>query len=350
MKTGIAGYSGSGVTTLIALFSGDTGLAEKRSGPEIRSVSIEDARLGILTGLFKPKKTTSVQLDIVELGDLRPQEGGGLRKDTIARAAGLEAMTVVLRGFEAPQNQGCRQPDELLKELSTLREEFCFTDLLPVENRLGRLSKEGKLSSPEAVLLEKLQAQLEEGLPIRLLDLTREEKASLSGYQFMTLTPLIVIVNKGEDGAGQLSYTDLANRCTDEGLEYLEICGLSELELLELPHEERKPFLEELGIIESSGDVFVSKVFALLELITFFTVGEKEVKGWAIKSGTQAVHAAGKIHTDMERGFIRAEVIQCDDLAEFGSLSAAREAGKLRSEGKEYVVKDGEVVHVLFNV
>jgi ribosome-binding ATPase YchF (GTP1/OBG family) len=350
MKFGLAGYSGSGVTTLLALFSGDTELAGRHAGPEIRSVILEDDRLAALVEMFEPAKVTPVHLDLVELGDLRPEDGGGLRKDTLSRAAGLEALAIVLRGFEAPMNPGGRPEVEILDEMATLREEFCFTDLVPVENRLERLSKEGKLASPEARLLERIRDHLEEGLPIRSMELTPEDRKAVSGYQFMTLLPLLYVVNKGEDDTGKLTYPSVKERCRSEGLASMEVCALSELELLDLSEEDRGPFLEELGLKRLSRDVFVEAAFDQLSLLTFFTVSEKEVRGWTLRSGTPAARAAGKIHTDMERGFIRGEVIHWEELVALGGLNQAKDAGKLRLEGKEYIVKDGEIFHVRFNV
>jgi ribosome-binding ATPase YchF (GTP1/OBG family) len=350
MKIGLAGYSGSGITTLLALLSEDPELAGKHGGPEIRSITVDDPRLDQLVTLFQPKKATSLQLEIVELGDLRPQEGGGLRKETLTRAAGLDALVLVLRGFVAPMSSQYRPEKELAEELNSLMQEFCLSDLVPIENRLEKLEKEGKVSSREAQLLIRLREKLEEGRPIRLMDLDKEELRVLSGYQFLTLAPLMVIANLGADAQTSGQYPEMTERCVEEGVGYLEIRALSELEIVEIPEGERGLFLEDLGIDTLSGDRFVHALFRLLGLITFFTVGDKEVRAWSVVGGTPAVKAAGKVHTDMERGFIRAEVISVAECVELGGLSKARDAGKLRVEGKEYVLKDGEVFHVRFNV
>jgi ribosome-binding ATPase YchF (GTP1/OBG family) len=350
MKIGLAGYSGSGVTTLLALLSEDTGLAGRHAGPEVRSVKVEDPRLDQLEGFFKPKKLTHLHLDVVELGDLRPEEGGGLRKDTLARSSGLDAMVLVLRGFAAPLSAQCRVEKELAGELESLVQEFALADLIPIENRLERLGKEGKLSSREAQLLVRVKSGLEEGLPVRSLGLDKEELRTLSGYNFLTLVPLMVIANLGAGCLDVVHYKDLAQRCSREGIAYLETRGLSEWEILEIPEGEREPFLTDLGILESTGKRFIDTLFTSLRLVTFFTVSDREVRAWAVPEGTTAVKAAGKVHTDMAKGFIRAEVISVDDCIALGGLSGARDAGKLRVEGKDYCLRDGEIFHVRFGL
>ncbi len=350
MKVGLAGYSGSGVTTILSLLSEDLSLSERQAGPEIRSLKLDDKRLDSLVDVCRPKKHTTVQLEIVELGDLRPEEGGGIRSQTASRAAGLDAMVLVLRGFWGPMATQCRSADEILKELSSLSDEFCLTDQLPVENRMERLAKEGKLSSREALILEKIKAQLEEGNPIRNMELTAEDRKDISGYQFMTMFPLMVIANVGEEGAGELTYPELERKCSDSGASYMEICGLSEIELLEIPTEEREPFLKDLGLDMQSKERFIASVFRMLDLVTFYTVSDKEIRGWVVPDGTTAVKAAGKIHTDMERGFIRAEALSWDELCSIGGLAEARGSGGLRVEGKDYVIRDGDVIQIRFNI
>jgi GTP-binding protein YchF len=350
MKIGLAGYSGSGVTTLLALLTEDPELAGKHGAPEIRSIPVDDPRLDQLVELFQPKKTTPLQVEVVELGDLRPQEGGGLRKETLARTAGLDAMVLVLRGFDAPVSQVCRDAGELSEELESLLQEFAIADLLPIENRLERIHKEGKQASREAQLLSKIKDGLEEGQPIRRQGLDKEELKALSGYNFLTLLPLLVLTNLGAEGTGELRYPDLADRCPREGMYYTEVPALAEFETLEIPEDERGPFLADLGIHEPARKRFMATLFDLLSIATFFTVGEKEVHAWAIPEGTPAAKAAGKIHTDLERGFIRAEVIAHDECITLGGLNQAKDVGKLRIEGKEYIVKDGEIFHVRFNV
>ena len=338
------------MTTLLALLSEDPELVNKHGHPEVRSIAVDDPRLDRLVELFKPKKVTPLQVEIVELGDLRPQEGGGLRKETLARTAGLDALVLVLRGFDAPLSEACRQARELSGELEDLLQEFVIADLMPVENRLERLGKEGKLSSREAQLLLKLKNSLEEGLPIRRMGLDKEELRALSGYNFLTLIPLTVVASLGAQGAEALTYADMDDRCSREGMSYVEIAVLAEFETLELPEDERGMFLADLGIQVPARERFMGTLFTRLNLATFFTVGEKEVHAWAIPEGTPAAKAAGKIHTDLERGFIRAEVIAYDECIALGGLNQAKDVGKLRIEGKDYIVKDGEIFHVRFNV
>ncbi|TNF46401.1 redox-regulated ATPase YchF [bacterium] len=350
MKIGLAGYSGSGVTTFLSLISEDPDLVEKHTGPEVRSVKLPDPRLERLAEMFGSKKTTPIHMDLVELGDLRPEKSGGLRTQTLKRTAGLDALVVVLRGFDAPMSPGCRPADELVEDLTALIVEFCLTDLIPVEGRLERLSKEGKITSTEAALLEKVKAQLEEGRPTRAMELSKEEVKSLSGYQFLTQFPLMVVVNVGEECAASNPYSEFREKCVSEGIAYMNICAKVELELLELPEDERAPFLEELGLKSLSRGRFVLKIFDLLRLVTFFTVNEREARGWVVSEGTRAIKAAGKVHDDMERGFIRAEVLSCEECFELGGFAQAREAGKLNVEGKDYLVREGDVIQVRFNI
>jgi len=338
------------VTTFLALLAEDPELVNRHGGPEVRSIIVDDPRLDRLVELFQPKKITPLHLEIVELGDLRPQEGGGLRKETLARSAGLDALIFVLRGFDAPLSEACRGSRELIDELESLLQEFAIADLMPIENRLERLGKEGKLSSREAQLLSRLKEGLENGLPIRGMGLDKEDLRGLTGYNFLTLVPLLVVASLGAEGAGILRYSDLQERCSREGISYVEIPALAEFETLEIPEEERILFLEDLGIEEPARKRFMGALFAQLRITTFFTVSEKEVRAWSVPEGTPAAKTAGKIHTDMERGFIRAEVISGEECIALGGLNRAREAGKLRIEGKDYIVKDGEIFHVRFNV
>jgi len=350
VKIGLAGYSGSGVTTVLSLISEDPDLVEKHTGPEVRSVKLRDPRLDRLAGMFGSKKTTPVHMDLVELGDLRPESGGGLRTQTLKRAAGLDALAVVLRGFDAPMSSGCRPAGELAEELASLAVEFCLTDLIPVEGRLEKLSKEGKQASPEGDLLKRVKAHLEEGRPVRGMELSREEVKAISGYQFLTQFPLMVVVNVGEECASSGPYPEFEAECVYERIAFMSVCAKAEQELLDIPEDERLPFLEELGLKSLSGERFVSNIFDLLQLVHFFTVNEREARGWVVPEGTRAIKAAGKVHDDMERGFIRAEVLSCDECFELGGFAQAREAGKLNVEGKDYIVREGDIIQVRFNV
>jgi ribosome-binding ATPase YchF (GTP1/OBG family) len=350
MKIGLAGYSGSGVTTFLALLSEDPELVNSHGRPEVRSITVDDPRLDRQVKHFRPRKITPLQEEVVELGDLRPLEGGGLRKETLARSAGLDALVLVLRGFDAPMSEACRQAEELSEEFESLLQEFAIADLMPIENRLERLGKECKMSSREAQLLTRLKDGLEEGHPIRGLGLNQDEMRTLSGYNFLTLVPLTVVASVGAEGVEGLRYPNLAERCQREGISYVEIPTLAEFETLEIPENEREPFLADLGIQVPARVRFMGTLFAQLRIATFFTVGESEVRAWTVPEGTPAAKAAGKIHTDLERGFIRAEVISGEECIALGGLNEAKKAGKLRIEGKDYIVKDGEIFHVRFNV
>ena len=350
MKIGLAGYSGSGVTSFLALLSGDLDVLKGHGGPEIRSVTVDDPKVDRLVDFFHPKKITRLKVELAELGDLRPEEGGGLRKETLARAAQTEALVLILRGFTAPMSAQCRPPEEISDEMDRLVQELGIADLMPVENRLERLGKEGNLSGKEGRLLVRIREWLEQGRTIRMMGLDPEEAKALSGFRFLTLAPTMVVVNLGSGCAGEVVYPELARRCAEEGIVYVQTPVLSELETLEIPEEERGVFLADLAIGEPARKRFIKEIFSLLHLATFYTVGEKEVRAWVIPEGTQAVKAAGKIHSDIERGFIRAEVIFVEECLQLGGLTKAKEVGRLRIEGKDYIVKDGEIFHVRFNI
>jgi ribosome-binding ATPase YchF (GTP1/OBG family) len=224
-----------------------------------------------------------------------------------------------------------------------------LADLGVVENRLARLKKE-KGKEGEGRVLQRCQEALEEGTSLRALSLTPDEESLLSGFGFLSRKPLLAIFNISDEQAGK----DLPAEYTDElgrrGLDGIAVAGKLEMEIAQLAEADREPFLKEAGLKETARERFIRASYRLLDLISFFTTGEDEVKAWTVKRGTPARKAAGKIHSDIERGFIRAEVVGYDDFIALGSEAKCKEAGKLRLEGKDYEVRDGDIIHFRFNV
>jgi ribosome-binding ATPase YchF (GTP1/OBG family) len=253
----------------------------------------------------------------------------------------VDAIALVLRDFGADAKP--------LKELNDLLTEMILADLGVVENRLGRLKKE-KARPLEEALLERCAKALDNEQSLRTLEFSADEENLASGFGFLSRKPLLVIFNQADEKAGQPLEAEYQAELTRRGLDGLGLAGKVEMEIAQLDEADRAAFLKEIGIAEPARDRFIRASYALLDLISFFTAGEDEVRAWTITQGTVAKNAAGKIHSDIERGFIRAEVIAYDDFIAYGSEAKCKEAGKLRLEGKDYVVKDADIAHFRFAV
>ena len=350
MKIGIIGPAAAGKTTL---FNALTGGAATTGGygaarVNIGAAAVADARVDALSGVFKPKKTTYAGVNFVDapgVGDA----GAAKSAEAIPQALeGADALLVVVRAFE---DAGVPHPKESVdpaRDLADVRFDLMLRDLAVVERRMERLEKlvrvkKDPAETAELALLGRIREVLEEGRPVRSLDMSEEEARSVKGFGFLSAKPLLVVVNIGED---QLA--DAFAKLNGEAP--VVLAARLEEELAQLPADERAAFLADYDLESSALDKVVQASFALLDLRCFFTVGEDEVRAWPVRAGTSALHAAGTIHSDLERGFIRAEVISFPDFMAAGSLSAARDRGTLRLEGKDYVVKDGDIFHVRFNV
>jgi GTP-binding protein YchF len=343
MKVGLIGRQGSGKTTI---FNALTGLnAELGQGEKMEShlgvTKVPDARVDQLSAIFKPKKTTYAEIRFTDFPATQSQEKLKANAALLAQMRDVDAMALVLGGFD-----GVSDP---LKELRDLLAEMILADLGVVENRLARLKKE-KGKEREGEMLARCLQTLESETSLRSLSFMPDEEPVLAGFGFLSRKSVIALFNVAEEGAGK----ELPAPYQAE-LEKLQIPGLAlsarvEMEVAQLDEKDRQAFLTELGIQEPARGRFIRASYGLLDLISFFTSGEDEVKAWTIKQGTSARKAAGKIHSDIERGFIRAEVVAYDDFIRYGSDAKCREAGKLRLEGKDYPVKDGDIVHFRFNV
>ncbi len=344
MRLGIIGLPQAGKSTIFRAAAGSFASAEEKTGVIRRAVvKVPDERLPVLQKIFASPKITPAQVEYLDLAfDLREREG---RQQELERLLNelrpAAALILVVRNFEL-----AGLPPEPQKELDTLHEEMILSDLAIVEKRLERLEKEVKKGKQpkegELEALYRARELLEAGQPLRV-DSSLQKNPLLRGYTFLSLKPLLVVINSGEE-------EEVPELILPPATEMIAIKGRLEADLVELPPEEAQIFREEYGLQEPALPLLIRKSFEILDLICFFTGGEKETRAWPIPRGTTAQKAAGAIHSDMERGFIRAEVIGYEELVELGSYQAAQKAGKVRLEGKDYVIQDGDVVIFRFSV
>ena len=348
MKVGLVGFSGSGKTTVYNALTGqkaETGYASRGSGKtNLGVVKVPDARVDALASIHNPKKITLAEIHFVDVA--APPGAGGRSLDTSALPAmrEVEALVQVVRAFPSEDGKAA----EPLGELQDLQTELTLGDLAPIEKRLERLKKE-KGKPGEIELLGKLKAHLEEGKPLRDLELSEQDQVAISGYRFLTLKPLLIVLNVAEGNVDKPIDPALLEYATANKLSIIPLSGKLEMELSELSPDEQRAFLADLGLSDTALPRFVRAAYAALDLISFLTAGPDECRAWTIRRGTSAVRAAGKIHSDIERGFIRAEVMTFDDFMHFKSEAKVREAGKARLEGKEYIVRDGDIIHFRHN-
>ncbi len=348
MEIGIVGLPGCGKTTIFNALTGSeaetSAYSGSRKAPNIAQIRVPDERLDILARMYRPRKTTPAVIQYVDIGGgLASQEKKDSMDEILRLLRPADALVHVVRCFELAGQAPAPQSD-----LDEFESELILTDLMIVEKRLERLEKEvkkGKKGDPrELELLQKAQRLLDAGRALRS-DREITSAPELKGYAFLSAKPCIVVLNLGEDDEpGNLDIS------LPEGASAVELKGSLEMELAQLDEEEAEAFRKDMGLPEPATYRLIKESYKLLGLISFFTVGEDEVKAWTIKKGTRAQKAAGAIHSDIQKGFIRAEVVAFDDLAEAGSHQAAQKAGRVRLEGKEYAVQDGDVINFRFNV
>jgi hypothetical protein len=349
MKVGLTGFPGAGKTTVFNALTGlhaRTGTGGGDGRPNLGAIKVPDARVDRLAAIWSPRKTTYAEVTFIDFPPPRTaQQKAVLDAETVAQLRDADALVQVVRAF--PDVTGA--PPTAAADLDGFAAELVLADLAVLEKRLERTKKE-KGHERERALLERLLPELEAGKPLRLLDLGAEDRALLAGFALLSLRPLLIVLNVPEEAVAAPVPADLAERARAAGGEALVLSAQVEMEVAELEPGDRAAFLADLGLTESARDRFLRASYALLDLISFLTAGEDECRAWTIRRGTTAVKAAGKIHSDIERGFIRAEVMAFDDFVRLGSEAKVREAGKLRLEGKEYVVQDGDIIHFRFNV
>jgi hypothetical protein len=358
MQLGIIGLQSAGKTTIFNALTGGnlpTGAAAGVGRPEVHtSVSdVPDDRVPALSDLFRPRKTVHAKVTYADIGGLKADIGReGLPGALINQLAQVDGFLHVVRAFASPAVPHPLDRIDPEQDYAVLESELLLTDMLTVERRLKRQAEEHQRGGRdraaverEMALFKRLEAHLSQSLPLRSLALSEEDDRSLSGFGLLTRKPMLVVVNLGEGEAVPSGL--LASHGV--GVDVLSLQGEIEMEIARLSPEERRTFRQEYGIEESGRRRVIRASYALLDQISFFTVGEDEVRAWTLRRGETALKAAETIHSDLARGFIRAEVIAWDLLLELGGLTPARQQGKLRLEGKEYVVQDGEVVHIRFN-
>ncbi len=350
MKVGLCGFPGTGKTTVFNALTGlsaETGFAAKAGKTNLGVVKVPDARVDVFSKMFTPKKTTYAEITFVDVA--AGAAGRGLDTATIVAMREVDALCQVVRGFVDPAVQAGAAA-EPLREVRDFESELNLADLMIIDKKLERLRKGEKGQPREQELLERLKAQLEAEKPLRELTLANEEWAMFTGYRFLSQKPLLLVLNVAEDAVAQPPDATVAAHAKEHGLGLMVLSGKVEMDIAQLAPEEQAEFARSLGLDEPAAGRFVRTAYALLDLISFLTVGPDEVRAWTIRRGTHAREAAGRIHTDLERGFIRAEVIHYEDLVALGTEAKCREAGKLKMEGKDYVVQDGDVLHVRFAV
>ncbi len=358
MQIGIIGLPNSSKTTVFnALTRGNaetTPVPASTAEMHSATVAVPDPRVKILSDMFRPRKTIYAQVQYNDIAGLAPSEGqAGLIPSQLLNAIGQnDALLHVVRAFAddtVPHMEGSVDP---LRDLEALDTELLLSDLIVVEARLERMQKDLQGRDPakreaavkEHKLLLRLQEALEAGVPLRDVEMDAEEEKSLRGFNFLTLKPVLVVFNIGDDGEmPQLTYEHRKTAV-------IGLRGRLEMEIAQMDEEAAAEFLQEYGIEEPTLNRLIRLSYGLLGLQSFFTVGEDEVRAWTVKQGATAVEAAGAIHSDLARGFIRAEVVAYEDLIAAGSLVAAKEKGALRLQGKDYIVKDGDILNIRFNV
>jgi GTP-binding protein YchF len=342
VKIGLVGYPGSGKSTVFGALTGravDTGFGAKEN---LGVVKVHDPRVDALAKLFSPKKTTYAE---ITFSDLPGGHGDTLDRKALVAMKSVDALCQVLRAF--PDAAG--EPGKPLQELEGLATETILADLEVLEGRIARVRKD-RSNPRELELLLRVQAALEAETPVRRLEVTDEERRMLSGFQLLTQKPLLLVLNVAEDAVAAPAPPEIVRAAQERGLGLVVLSAKVEMDIALMDPADQLEFCESLGLAEPASRRFVRAAFELQGLISMLTAGPDECRAWPVPRGTPAPKAAGKIHSDIERGFIRAEVVRWEDLVALGSEARCREQGKLRVEGRDYVVQDGDVVHFRFNV
>lgn len=361
MQVTLVGLPASGKTTVFNALTGvqaETGYSGGRAAPNMAVVKVPDERVERLAELYHPRKVTHADITYVDVAiPAGAAREGTIAPDVLAQIRNADALLHVVRAFEGGAADRAADPWRDVDELDL---EFAVADLEVIQKRLEKLRTAGRHGSPsereanalEEALLERLEPYLAEGHPLRSLTLEEDEEKRLRGYRFLTQKPVVVLVNLDESRLGEAAGIEDEGRSLHAApqVHVAALAGKLEAEIAQLSDDDARLFLTDVGITEASRGRVIRLTYALLGLISFFTAGEDECRAWTLRRGATAVDAADTIHSDLARGFIRAEVVTFEDLLACGSTAEARRRGLLRTEGKTYQVRDGDVIEVLFNV
>ena len=364
LKAGIVGLPNVGKSTLFNAITKAGALAANYPfatiEPNVGVVTVPDHRLDVLNKMYEPKKLVPTTFEFTDIAGLvkGASKGEGLGNKFLSHIREVDAIVEVVRCFENKEITHVEGAIDPIRDIEIINTELILADLEIVENRIGKIEKKAETTKDKAALLElgalkKSQEALLKGIALRNVEYTDDELLTISGFNFITLKKIIYAANVNEEDAieGRNAFTDKVQEYADkEGSKVIVMCAKLEEELSEYADEERIAFMEDMGLNASGLDMLIKATYDLLGLKTFFTSGADECRAWTFKDGMKAPECAGIIHTDFQKGFIKAEVMSYEDLERLGSEKAVQEAGKLRLEGKEYLMKDGDICYFRFNV